>query len=642
MFNNCYDIVNSFCIGEHKVKTIIDVLLDELKKEQYFLDDSGEVIKSKLVDSAIRLDSVLLNVLVSNNLLKKTFFTEVNTQLIFDSRKFSWFLSNTEILPSSYTAFKNRIGLVNSENDFIKGKNDVFLSFPYKDCVLEFDSTKENEDRKEIFLNEKLMASQIDILFSQKALGNAKRVTKEGIKSDIEFNEDNLIISGNNLIGMYSLLSRYEGQIKLMYWDILYNTSSDNVPYNDSFKHSSWLTMMKNRLEVGRRLLKDEGSIVLQCDDNEQAYLKVLCDEVFGRDNLVNVICVKMSELKGFKMGNLGNKFPKLKEYLLIYGKDRTKLKLKIESVTKDNLDQYTKYYNKRIVNIGEPCEDWKIETVDKNYDKIKHANEMIYIVTRDTKVKEDLPIKKFVKTTNKNGDESFLIFDGKKINTVLFLSDYIKEPIGDIWMDISTININKESSVQLANGKKPENLLKRIISSLSEEGDIVLDAYFGTGTTGAVAMKMKRRFIGIEQLDSHFEKCIQRLKEVVEGDNSGISQEVNWLGGDSFVFCEMLKDNQKVVEDITKIKTKEEATAKLSEILNNPLILNYSINPNLFGNELTNEFLKLELNEMKLILMQLIEKNTLYTSYSDILDENKKISETDRMFSKSFYDLEG
>ena len=141
------------------------------------------------------------------------------------------------------------------------------------------DSTKETETRREVFYNEVLMKSEIDTLLEPKCLANIRKISEEGEEEVSEFgDQDNLIIKGNNLLAMYSLLPRYREGIKCMYWDILYNREKDYVPYNDSFKHSSWLTMMKNRLTVARELLKPEGAIFLQCDDTEMAYLKVLFD----------------------------------------------------------------------------------------------------------------------------------------------------------------------------------------------------------------------------------------------------------------------------------------------------------------------------------------------------------------------------
>lgn len=619
------------------MKNILDKLSAIISSDNYFLDENGEIIKEKIKTCAVNLDPHLLNVLVSDNDLKNAFFKEINGVLVFDKVKFSWLISNSDFLPDSFTSYKNKIGLIDDEGVFIKNRDDVTLSFPYKDCLLEFDSTDQDEDRDEIFLNETLAKNQIDVLLSPKAVGNAKLYKGGKIKDVNSYNGENLIIKGNNLIAMHSLLKRFEGQIKCMYWDILYNTKDDNVPYNDSFKHSSWLTMMKNRLEVSRKLLREDGTIVIQCDDNEMAYLKVLCDEIYGRDNLINTICVKMSELKGFKMGNLSNKFPKLKEFLLIYGKNKSMVSLKIETVMKDNLEQYTRYYNKRIVNINEPCSKWRLETVGKDYDKIGHANEMIYIVTRDSKIKEELPVNQFVENIDSSGKKSYLIYDGRKVNTVLFLSDYIKEPLGDIWMDISTININKESSVQLNNGKKPENLLRRIIYSLTNENDYILDAYFGTGTTGAVAMKMGRKFIGLEQLDDHYEKCVQRLKEVSDGEQSGVSEEFNWKGGGSFIYCELLKNNLALIEKINSITDEKDAISLLESFLENPCILNYNANLELLKNGI-DSFKGLSLDDKKKVLITILEKNILYVQESEIDDDSIDISKSDKEFTKSFY----
>ncbi len=327
---------------------------------------------------------------------------------------------------------------------------------------------------------------------------------------------------------------------------------------------------------------------------------------------------------------------------------------MKTETKLKDNLQNYMKYYNKRIINITKDCSEWEIESVPKDYDKIGHANEMIYLVRRDSKVKERLQINKFYKSIN-NGKTSYLYYDGNKVNTVLFLSEYMNEPIGDIWMDISTININKESVVRLTNGKKPESLLRRLLYTFTKseymnepigdiwmdistininkesvvrltngkkpesllrrllytftkpddivldaylgsgttaavahkmgrryigieqldshydmsiermnnviKDDIVLDAYLGSGTTAAVAHKMGRRYIGIEQLDSHYDMSIERMNNVINGDQTGISKSVNWEGGGSFIAFELAQNSQKIVDKI--INTNDEGELK-------------------------------------------------------------------------------
>lgn len=152
---------------------------------------------------------------------------------------FSWTVNSSEFLPNSFTMFKNKIGLVDQKNELISHTEDVVLSFPYKDCVLEFDSTDENEQRDEVYLNETLCKNDIDCIFENKILSNAKLISQGQESEIVNYNGENLVIKGNNLISMHSLLPRFAGQIKLMYWDILYNTNNDKVPYNDKFKHSS-------------------------------------------------------------------------------------------------------------------------------------------------------------------------------------------------------------------------------------------------------------------------------------------------------------------------------------------------------------------------------------------------------------------
>ncbi len=616
---------------------IYDELRTLLKGEKKYFTDGGELIKTAVYADAMAANPALIKLLLKGKESRKRFFIDADGVLVFDKTAFGWVVNNRNFLPDSYTRYKNKIGLTSSDGDFLSACNDVAIAFPYKDCVLEFDSTAENDKREEIFYNELLSRKEIDRLFEKKVFDCAVRHGAKGSKPAAKFEEgDSIVIKGNNLITMHSLLPRFEKSVKCMYWDILYNTNSDEVPYGDRFKHSSWLTMMKNRLDVAWRLLKKEGVICLQCDDNEMAYLKVLTDEIFGRDNHVNTICVKMSELKGFKMGNVQNKFPKLKEYILIYAKDKSCVKMKVETKPKDNLNDYAKYYNKRIVNIDDDCSLWKVEKAGRDFDKVGHAREMIYPVTRDSKTKENLPVGKFCKISDGDGKQSVVYFDGKKVKTVLFLSDYVEEPVGDIWTDISTININKESSVQLKNGKKPESLVKRIICAFTDEGDYVLDAYFGTGTTGAVALKTNRRFIGLEQLDDHYEKSIARLKEVIAGDKSGISAECGYEGGGEFISCELAKLNQKYIEKIAAAKSDKELFALSKEMLESGFVSS-RVDPSEIDPD-ADDFRSLKRTDKKKLLFSLLDKNMLYVNYCDSDDENFSVSENAKKFTQSLY----
>ncbi|WP_151826186.1 DNA methyltransferase [Acinetobacter junii] len=232
-------------------------------------------------------------------------------------------MSDNSLKKGRYTRHSNKIGLYSTSHDrigFLNNNNDVVLSFPFKDTVLEAGMSKEDSGREERFLHQEVDSSDIDTLFEPKVLTNVKYSGIQEFRNSgkaIEFFDENgnlqqnLLIKGNNLLALYSLRERLAGKVKLIYIDPPYNTESDSFTYNDSFNHSSWLTFMKNRLEVARDLLKEEGVIFVQCDDNEQAYLKVLMDEIFGRSNFLNQISVKMKQTSGASGGGEDKKLKK-------------------------------------------------------------------------------------------------------------------------------------------------------------------------------------------------------------------------------------------------------------------------------------------------------------------------------------------
>ncbi|MDI6689560.1 MAG: site-specific DNA-methyltransferase [Actinomycetota bacterium] len=300
---------------------LLDSLKTLLQKDER-LTSEGELLKNKIIELAIKLDKDLINLLLADKQMKEIFFTEVGKATIFDKDKFIKFVSNKQFLPDSYTAFKNKIGLT-EDDEFIKEKKEVVLSWPYKDCVLEGGMTKEDQKRDEIFWNQTLAPAEISRLLDPKVFTNAKRINKkgehkfDGFKTDENGDiKDNLIIKGNNLLALHSLKKRFAGKVKLIYIDPPYNREKE-IFYNDSFKHSTWLTFMKNRLEVARDLLTEDGAIIVSCDDTEQAYLKVLMDEVF-------------KERANFLVGGVVNRPSEIAsdfiiskhEYFIVYSKD--------------------------------------------------------------------------------------------------------------------------------------------------------------------------------------------------------------------------------------------------------------------------------------------------------------------------------
>ena len=290
-----------------------------LRMDSRFCTEDGHLLKNNVVEAALALDPKLLHYLLADEKLKKQFFSEVDGLLVFDKVKFQRFVMNKQFLPDSYTAFKNKVGLTNENSEFLSESREVVLSWPYKDCMLEGGQTKEDAKRQEIFWNETLAPDEINRLTEPKALCHFRRYDSKGEHEATELRpDDNLIIKGNNLLALYSLRERFRNSIKLIYIDPPYNTGNDSFGYNDSFNHSTWLTFMKNRLEVAKELLRNDGVLFVQCDDNEQAYLKVLLDQIFGRKNFVACIIPLMNP-----RGRQESAYPiaKSHEYILCYSR---------------------------------------------------------------------------------------------------------------------------------------------------------------------------------------------------------------------------------------------------------------------------------------------------------------------------------
>ena len=313
-------------------------LIELLKNEDNLVVDN-QLNKNKIIEAALKVEPFLISLLIKNDTFKKHFFQEVENVLVFDKIKFQRFVNNKSFLPDSYTAFKNKIGLaVNDDttDNFIKAKNDVVLVWPHKDCVLEGGQTKEDQKRNEIFWNETLAPDSVDRLLDAKAFTNFKKYDKDGEHKVTEFKGDeNLILKGNNLLVISSLLKTHRGKIKLIYIDPPYNTGNDDFNYNDSFNHSAWLTFIKNRLEIAKELLSPDGSIWINIDDYECHYLKVIADEVFKKENFVGSVVWQHSiQGKGY-----AGKFSLHHNYILCYSKSEQFLLGQMERTEKHNVN---------------------------------------------------------------------------------------------------------------------------------------------------------------------------------------------------------------------------------------------------------------------------------------------------------------
>ena len=607
-------------------KNIFEIVEEVLKTNLKYVSDDGKLLKAMVYSDVMTMDKELLCLLLSNEKIKERFFKDVNGTLIFDKQKFTWFIDSKEFLPDSYTKYMNKIGLTHNGN-FISKSNDVVLDFPYKDCILEGGQNKDDEKRKEIFYNEVIANDEINRMLSPKVFTNAKKYTKDGVEENITFdNNDNLIIKGNNLIALASILKRYEGEVKCIYIDPPYNTGSDSFNYNDSFNHSTWLTFMKNRLELARKLLNDRGLIFVQCDDNEQAYLKVLMDEIFCRDMFVGTVVYR----KRKSQANLSKDLSAIHEYILIYKKSNLANLKKIS--TSINTKEYSNpdgdyrglYKTMPCTNKGGALYTIKTPTGKEIKDEWRFKEERFYELLNDNRI---------VFPKNGEGKPRYKLFlEEKQIEGVI---------VNSWWDDLGTNqdanrDLTKLFESNVFSYPKSEDLLRRIIEIATDKNDLILDYHLGSGTTCSVAHKMCRRYIGIEQMDYIETVPVERLKKVIEGEQTGISKMVAWNGGGSFVYCELLEDAATLIDRI-RLGDDESINNIKSLIYSDDRIISYILKEELLA--IDNNFNSLNLEEKKKVLIKLINKNKLYVNYSDIDDEEMFVKAKDKNFTKSFYE---
>jgi adenine-specific DNA-methyltransferase len=640
-------------------------LTELLKKDSRFVDDDGELVIAAVLDQAWKIDHDLVKLLLSDKEIKAKFFDEIVGHWVFNLNTFIAFVSQKNFLDNSYTRFRNRIGLTIGSK-YLRERGDVALVWPYKDCVLEGDQTKEEEKRQEIFFNEVLAEDEIHRLLAPKVLTGFVRYTAKGKQPVGDFKRDengvireNMIIKGNNLLALHTLKRLFRGQVKLLYIDPPYNLGGDCFGYNDRFNHSTWLTFMKNRLETAKELLSDEGSIWVNIDDNEIAYLTILMDEVFGRANYITTVTVKRSGATGHKAINPSPIV--VSDFVLAYSKT-SKWKYKIQYTKRD----YDSAYSLFIVNFEEDYRRWKFIGVDEAmkkmkcddiYDLIAQCPEKIIRfaepsyegVGSETRALIDKSLKRpkeILRQEREDHDDIYLL-NGQRI---LFYKNKLKnidgevvtaETLTNIWLDIPFQGIAKEGGVVLKKGKKPESLLRRIFEIGSDEGDLILDFHLGTGTAAAVAHKTRRQYIGIEQLDYGENDSVVRLRNVIKGDQSGVSRVVKWRGGGDFIFCELMKYNEAFMERIEAAKTSKEL-AKIWKEMAEGSFLNWYINPKVPDDALK-EFEAINkdddgVKKQKRLLAELLDKNQLYVNLSEIDDAQFKVSTEDKALNKAFY----
>lgn len=625
-------------------------LVKILSKDERFVVD-GTLAKNKVIELALQLDVDLLKMLRSSKDLNKTFFQQVDDVLVFDKVKFQSFVSNKQFLPDSFTEYKNKIGLV-SDKQYLTDNEEVVLAFPYKDCILEAGQTKDDVKRNEVFWNETLAPDEIDKLLEPKLLTGFKKYDSKGehLVQSVSL-ESNLLLKGNNLLSLYSLRDKYKGKVKLIYTDPPYNTGSegDTFVYNNYFKHSSWNVFMKNRLEVAKELLREDGFIAITIDHAELFYMGVLGDEIFGRENRVGIVTI-VHKPEG---RNQEKFFGTSNEFMLVYAKN------------KDLADFEQVILDKEIAdNFGE--EDGKGKFRLKNFIRLTdgkyslrenkpHFFYPIYVSPDLTKFSlekekgfsEVFPItEKGVERTWKTTPATFMKLANADSITA------VKESHGIVLYEklrenqvIKTHWIKKEYHAYHFGTKLLENLLGTkefsfpkslyaVIDTLklmTSGDDIVLDFFAGSGTTAHAVLALNeedggnRKFILCEQMDYIEKVTKERIKKVIQKTGKG-----------EFIYAELAQANQTFVDKIQDSKNTKELL-KVWDEMKKTAFLSYKVKPEEID-ATKKDFEGLAFEDQQKFLISTLDKNMLYVPYSEIEDKTYKVSKEDIALNKKFY----
>ncbi|MGL2699371.1 DNA methyltransferase [Helicobacter pylori] len=608
---------------KNPLKTLLDALINHFTKE-------------RLVTLILQHDEKLLIFMLEHenaNDYKNAFFKTIANTLVFNEKALLECLEIKE-LEKSFTRFKNKIGLY-SQGGLIKSSDLVVLNFPFKDNVLLGNAKDNSTKSKECFYHEILHKKEIDTLLCKKALCRFEMHGEGDLENALKDKNTNYLIKGNNLIALYSLKKKFAKKVKCIYIDPPYNTGNDSFNYNDNFNHSSWLVFMKNRLEAAREFLSDDGVIFVQCDDNEQAYLKVLMDEIFLRENFVNTIIWE----KKYSPQNDAKWFSDNHDFILLYAKDK--------GIWRPNLLPRTSEMDARYKNLdNDERGAWKpsdclVKTYMASYD---------YPITTPSG-KVVTPPKGRCWMTSKENFQKLVddnrIYFGRNGDNVPSLKRFLSEvkqgttPL-TIWK-YTEVGHNQDATkqllalfnnVKLFDTPKPEALISRILEISTQENDLVLDFFAGSGTTCAVAHKMKRRYIGIEQMDYIETITKERLKKVIEGEQGGISKKCGFKGGGSFVYAELKEVNSGIKKQILNANSASECL-KIFNALNERFLKRADCKIDEIDSE---EFQKLDLNEQKRICCDLLDSNEDYLNLGDIDEDAWGIDESTKKYNEIFY----
>lgn len=501
-------------------------IMEELEKvlKQFgsrFYTDKHELKKAEVIDAVDHYDEELISAMLDNPVVKKHYSRQIGDYTIIETNKLIDTFEMDTYWMDSQTKYSKKIGLT-TNGRFIDESTDVVLDFPYKDTVLKAGMTKEDvakDDLKpdEPFYNETIAAEEIDVMLDKKILKNVKRYTNDGIEENVKFSdEDNLILKGNNLLALHSLKYKYNNKVKSIIIDPPYyfnsKKDSDAFQYNSNFKLSTWLTFMLNRIEIAYQLLSPDGFLSIIIGKDGLAELKLLVDSVFNIKKYPKRFIANIAWRKSDNQSNIGD-FANVLDYILVYRKDETSSinRLPLNSTAKKEYryeDENGKFRRGILLH----------KTRGRHYYDVKTKSGKILHGPWMKKEEElwELDKQNRIYWTSGGDEQPY---------TKIYLSESKGKIPNDEWgIEFGTNQRGANELEQLFNKRvfdfpKPEKLLNNLIMITSNMNDLVLDFFMGSAATQAVAMKMNRRFIGIEQMDYINTVSVPRLQKVIESE---------------------------------------------------------------------------------------------------------------------------
>ena len=627
-------------------------LITLLKSDSNYVDESEELLRARLIDHAYELNNNLIHLLLTDDEIAKKFFKEIDGRWIFNHNTFVRYVKSKNFLPDSYTQFQNKIRL-NIDGKFLDERGEVALVWPYKDCVLEGGQTKEEENRKEVFFNELIAQDEINRMLHPKVLTNWEHHTATGEQDITEIQRDengtireNLIIKGNNLIALYCLKKKFAGKIKVIYIDPPYNpdSPSNTFMYNNNFNRSTWLTFMKNRLEIAKDLLTNDGVMIVAIDENELVYLGVLLDEIFPVHEKHCITIVHNPR------GVQGRNFSYIHEHaFFVIPKGKRVIgnkEIPPEEITWDHFrnwggesrreDAKNCFYpviveDDAVVGFGDVLDDDE----HPSDQTVQHEGKyLVYPI-------DQKGIERKWRYARQSVDEIKHLLRTRKVQRgyeIELGKDF--EMYKTVWKDERyDANIYGTQLVKrLVPGCKfdfPKSLwnvydcLRSVIENDKEA--IILDFFGGSGTTAHAVLELNkdggnRKFIICEQM--HYVETVtkERVKTVIKQNNQ-----------DNFIYCELMRYNEVFINRIQSAESSEELL-DIWRNMSRESFLNWYVKPEM-PTEAEDHFISIDdVEKQKQCLMALLDKNQLYVHLSEIEDKTFNVSEADKVLNRKFY----